>query len=581
MGLDESYEEIVRMAKDGIVIIQDGVIAMVNPALQRMLGYEEEELVGRPVEDILFPTAIHLFEEGQSGLDWTNRNGTSYCAALESSDGRIVNVEFSASHFVLSGRPAVLGIVRDITKEVELEARVTESETKYRRLFDSSPIAYFTLSPRGNVLDVNNAAVNLLGYREDQILRRNLASFVPDESRTNIVQQVTSEVAQGKSLESFEMQLQRKDGRNVWVSVNANLVERGDGSDAIALMALDIDRRKLAEAREHEERARANLYLEVMTHDLNNINQSLLFSLGLLEANPEMPPQFKQHFRDSAWNVRRAARMIANLRTLMRLSTSPPPPQEIDLFGFLQSATAAAQEDFPWKTLEMTTNIEPGKFLIAGHEHIHDVFFNILHNSLTFDEADTVRVEVKAEVLDDLKSVRIEFTDHGPGIPDEAKEFIFRRTGCPDEQIVGRGLGLTLVEQIVRGLGGRIRAENAVEGDHTKGTRFIVVLPRWIEPAELPCGRNTCITYYKSVHCVFCEQVLDSLTGVLTELGIPSTVLEVIDVDDPRLEINKAELPMLPYIKICNEEFTGLVSEDSIRASVLRLAMQSCFPDFL
>ena len=128
------------------------------------------------------------------------------------------------------------------------------SETRYRALFDSSPIAYFTLSPRGNILQVNKAAERLLGYSEPDMLRRNLASFIAGDGSEDLVRQVVSEVAQGKSVEGFEIQMQMQDGRSTWVSLTASLLEYPDKTANIALMAMDIDRRKNAENRREPNR---------------------------------------------------------------------------------------------------------------------------------------------------------------------------------------------------------------------------------------------------------------------------------------------------------------------------------------
>lgn len=580
-GLEDKYQEIIMMANDGIMVIQDGRLVMVNPALSRMLGFDSRELEGRPIKEILYPTAVHLYREEQERQHWSDTNRPSFRAGFLSASGDLLNVEVSSSDFILSGQPATLGIVRDVSRQMQLEAAVEVSETRYRVLFDSSPIAYFTLSPRGSILQVNRAAEHLLGYSERDMLRRNLASFLPSEERQEIVRQVVSEVAQGKSVEDFEIQMQMKDGRSTWVSVTASLLDYPDKTAKIALMAVDIDRRKSAEARESAERERANLYLEVMTHDLNNINQGLLFSLGLLQNSSEMPERFSAFLQESCWNVRRAARMIANLRTLIALVESPPSLQEVDLFSYLESAKQAAEDDLPWKTLNLTTNIQKGEFTSLGHEYLHHVFFNVLHNSMCFDERNVVDVEVTAKTLDDLRGVRIEFVDRGPGIADSVKEYVFRRTGSPNEQIVGRGLGLTLVHQIVRSLGGRARVQDRVQGDHTKGTKVVVFLPLWTESKELPCGRNTCITFYRSAHCLFCDPAMESLLCVLDELGIPRSLVEVVDVDDPQTGVDKNELPMLPCIRLCEVELAGFVAEEAIRSAILQLAAKECYPNFL
>ncbi len=567
------------MANEGIMVIQENHLVLANPALHRMLGFDDGELVGKPVSSILDSATAHYYKEGQEALKWSELDHPSFRACLMMKKGSLLDVEISISNFILSYYPAILGFVRDITGQIELEAAIDASETRYRALFDSSPIAYITLSLRGNILQVNKAACRLLGYGEDELLRRNLASFIPDKERNGIVGEFTSEVAQGKNLENFEMQLQRSDGRPTWVSVTANLLEYPDKSSSIGLMALDIDRRKSAEAREYAERERANLYLEVMTHDLNNINQSLLFSLGLVESAPTTPADIQSMMQQSSWHIRRSARMIANMRAIMRLRESPPTAEEVDLFDYVQMAKYAIEEDFPWKKLSLKTNISKSEFRVAGHEYLHQVFFNIIHNSMSFDTRDVVDVEVNAKHVDNLKMVRVEILDNGPGIPNHAKEFIFRRTGSPDEQIVGRGLGLTLVDQIIRSLGGMIRAEDRVEGDYTKGAKFVMMLPMWIEAQKLPCGRNTCITFYKSNHCVFCEPVMQTLLVVLEELSVSRSIVEELNVDDPALGLDRNRLPMLPYMKICDEEFTGFISDETIKNAVQNLAIKSCYPE--
>ncbi|MFW9796404.1 MAG: PAS domain S-box protein [Candidatus Thorarchaeota archaeon] len=580
-NVEDEYFGMMMLANDGIIILQDDRIIMANPAFLEMMEYDFASLEGKPITDLLEPTTAHQFTEVQEGFNWGQSGRPAFRARFLKKNGDVIHVEISTSDFALSRKPAIMGIVRNVTRQVELEAAIDASESRYRALFDSSPIAYFSLSLMGNVLQVNKAATRLLGYKEEDLLRRNFSSFLPNGTAKEIVGQMISEAANGKSVEDFEMQMKTADGRSNWVSVTANLLEYPDQSSTIALMALDIDRRKNAEAREQTERDRANLYLEVMTHDLNNVNQSLLFSTGLLQNSEDIPEQYRPLLHESSWNVRRAARMVANLRSLFRLANDPPTRTKVDIYDYFQSSLERVKADFPWKTLSLTTNIEKGKFDVAGHQYLEQVFFNISHNSMTFDEHDNVVVEVKAEVADEVKMLRIEFIDQGPGVPDSAKEFIFRRTGSPDEQIVGRGLGLTLVDRIVKNIGGKIRVEDRVNGVHSQGARFILLLPLWIEAPELHCGRNTCITFFKSNHCVFCDPAMEILTAVLDSMGVPRSMVETINVDDPDVDVNTEELPMLPYIKICERELTGFISEGAIRSSVLNLLMTNCYPDFV
>ena len=185
------YQDMVMMANDGIMVVQEDKLVLVNPALLLMLGYHEaDELLGKPVSMILNTTLTHFYEEGQESIAWGDMQNPSFRACLLMKNGSIVNVEISTSYFVYSELPATLGIVRDVSKQIELEEAIDLSESRYRALFDSSPIAYFTLSMSGNILQINKAAERLLGYSEDDILRRNLATFIFGDAKSEIVHEV-------------------------------------------------------------------------------------------------------------------------------------------------------------------------------------------------------------------------------------------------------------------------------------------------------------------------------------------------------------------------------------------------------
>ncbi len=578
--LDDLHKKVIEKANDGIVVLKNEKIVLSNHAFVAMLDYEGPELEGTRFEDLVEPSSIHEYRDRwESILHQEDSTGTIR-ARLLTKRKRILNVEMSTAELDFEGSPALVTVVRDVSEQMTLEAAVEESEARYRTLYESSPIAYFTLSQRGTVQQVNNAAEKLLGYSEENMIRRHISAFLPkDEKAREMGNQVIAEILQGKNLEDIEMQLLHVKGKKVWVSITSSALSDSIQSSNIGLMALEIDRRKVAESREAEERERANLYLEVMTHDLNNINQSALFTMELLTTTVSLPENLESVLTETSWNVRRAARMIANMRAIITLKHSPPTKSKTDLYPHFERAAAEVDRDFPWKTFNVNSNIKDDEFEIIGHMYLWSVFFNIIHNSVMHSRDDEVIVNVSAKKVDSGRMVRIEFEDYGPGIPDNMKQFIFKRTGSPEAQVVGRGLGLTVVDHYITDLGGTVWVEDRVEGDYSQGTRIVMLLPSWVEKKDLPCGRATCITFYKSDHCLFCEPTYDILMMVLNEMNVPNHHVEVINVDDPSTGISEGELPMLPFIKICDVELTGLVSDDQVRSAVMALFMKDCYPE--
>jgi PAS domain S-box-containing protein len=574
---NDRYKSILQMANDGVVVIQDDLIAMVNPAFSKLLELEESQLLGREFISLLDPGTVHQYKEQIKSDGTSHETNPSLRIRLVTKTGRMVMAEISLADFAYQGAPAKVGIVRDITQQLKLEAAIEQSESRYRQLFESSPIAYFTLSPRGVVLQVNQAAVRLLGYREEQMIRRNIESFLPgDPIDSKAGKLVFNEILQGGTLTAVEILMRRADGRSIWVSVTASPLDKPGRSSRIGLMALDIDRRKSAESRERMEEERANLYLEIATHDLNNINQSILFAMGLLESQMEIPESLQSQLETATWNVRRSARMIANMRTIITLRDQPPPLEKTDIYSHLVAAVESVRIDFHWKELKVNTNIAEGEFFIPGHQYLSQILFNIIHNSAMYDERDNVEIDITAEIIDS-RLVRIEFADRGPGILDPLKEFIFKRSGHPDAQVVGRGLGLTLADNIVRNLNGQIWVEDRIAGDSSKGAKFVCIFPIWTDETDLPCGGKKCISFYKSAHCFWCDPVYDLLMKLMDELSIARSIVESVDVDDPNAELPDDELPLLPTIRLCDVQLNGFIQELNLRKELLRMLGKPCY----
>ena len=79
-------------------------------------------------------------------------------------------------------------------------------------------------------------------------------------------------------------------------------------------------------------------------------------------------------------------------------------------------------------------------------------------------------------MTDGKKYYEVSVADDGPGIPDDMKGQLFRRFKGEGVKASGHGLGLYLVKTIVEDFGGRVRVEDRVPGDYTRGAKFVVLL---------------------------------------------------------------------------------------------------------
>jgi len=573
---DDLLRGILEMANDGIAVIQEEEVVFANEAFARMLKHEPEAVEGLFIDDLIDPLERRYHPEKLQAFIGEKKGRDRVHTRLQRKDGELISVDVSTNDFMFHDSPAIVAIIRDVTKSLSLKEAAEESETRFRGLYDSSPLAIFTLSPKGVIQDVNEAAEKLLGYESKNIVGLNIKAFITEDEKSP-GQQAMREILRGRTLRDVEIQMQHIDGHFVWVNIAANPLSADTAKHSeIGFMALNIDRRKAAEVREHNAIDRAELYLDVISQDLNSVNQNTTFTLDLVNSLVQLPANVQLSVNETAMNVRRAARMIANMRAIIAIKNAPPMPERTDLYPHFRRAVTEASRDVPSKTLKITSNIEDDAFEVLGHMYLWSAFFNIIHNALLYDPREEVELEVNARFDDFGRAVNIEFIDNGPGIPDSMKETVFKRTGAQGKQAAGRGLGLTLVDQTIYSLNGRVWVEDRVIGNQSQGCRFVISLPAWSEKMLTPCGKSACITFYKSDHCIFCSPVHDSLLGILDEMGLNHFIMEVINVDDPESGVSAEDPPALPTIRICKTTLTGSVSEDELRLSVMNMLMMSC-----
>lgn len=562
---------VMEVVRDGFVVIQDEDIILTNSAFTDMLGYERDALLDTSFEDLIDPISRRRDQEMIEALV-TGNNATRFITRLESKDKDVLHVEISPTEIKLEGEPAIIATVRNITSQMELEAAVTELENRFATLYDMSPVAYITLNRRGNIEQVNAAAEELLGLEAEKIIGRSLSEFLPDpEPLYDPGADIVKEALRGKSVSGLEIQMKRGDGKIIWANISSSPLTSGtEKVSEIGLTAFDVTSRRGVEQRLRHESARANLYMEVMSSDLNMTNQNVLFAMEDLSISLDLPERLKGLLSETSWSVRRASRMIANMGVLISLGQAPPEKVETRLQPHFNKAVREATRDFSWKTLKIKSNIPEQSFDVVGHAFMWHIFFNIIHYIASQDTSTTVELEIKADVTEDGDMVRIEFLDRGPGIPDEHKDQIFRRTGGREEQLAGKGLGLTVVDRYIEHLGGSVWVEDRDSSDLSQGSKFIVLLPAWKEELKIPP-----IMFYKSEHCVFCSPVLESLTAVLTEMSVSPSNIQLINVDDPDSEVSEDDLPALPTINIGNKQLAGFMSEDDLRVEVTSLLLMS------
>ncbi|MHA2385188.1 MAG: PAS domain S-box protein [Candidatus Thorarchaeota archaeon] len=453
---------------------EDGTIAlqMVNQAMMQFSRGLAEEYIGRPPED-LFPDNSEM----SSMIRTTMNEGGKARAEIKFKISSIPAHVESRRLIVDYTRPAdnlVVMITTDVTDILKAQDAIRESEERFRSMAESIQDG-ITIMEGNPVVYVNDRACEIFGHPRKEFMKLTTLDLVAPEERERVGAIVAKSMATGEYPDQLDFWTIRKDGTRRYVSNRFAFTTKDDGTPIQFVITTDITERMEAYEATKEAHARAELFNDLMAHDLNNIHQGIMSSLELILMRGNLPPALISQVDLALEQVKRGSEIIANVRKFSRVVEEPLELSKFDVDPVLLSAEVMVTSAFPEKRVNVNPSFQKGDFKVFADEFLVDAFFNILHNAVKHDKSNDVTIEVKARITEDRNSVDILFEDFGPGIKDSKKATLFSR--IKEDGEVAAGIGLTLVQRIVRRYGGEVGVEDRVKGDYSKGTCFIVRLP--------------------------------------------------------------------------------------------------------
>jgi PAS domain S-box-containing protein len=225
-----------------------------------------------------------------------------------------------------------------------------------------------------------------------------------------------------------------------------------------------------------ELKRQAELYLDVMGHDINNLNQVALFNLEFVMKAGSLNEKQVEALNDVINAINGSASIIRNVRKIQAITQEKKVVHSEDLDELINLCIAEAPKP-PGR--KVTINYTPRKgLMVCGTALMKEAFCNIINNAIRHSKKDvTIDIAVEETTRDGKKFYDTIISDNGPGIPNELKAKIFNRFQRGETKAHGRGLGLFIVHSLVERAGGNVSAEDRIPGDYTKGAKFVVSLP--------------------------------------------------------------------------------------------------------
>ena len=244
-----------------------------NDKYLSILGRTREEVVGK--SSVIFWADPKEREEMVKILKAKGRVNDFECRLLNKA-GKEINCLTSLRFYRESG--ILEGSIIDITDRKRVEQALRESETRFRTLIESSPVA-ISISRGGKTIYGNRKFLDLYGFQSiDELVGQPVANHWAPEFRAMIMERAQKR-ARGEPVPSeYEGMGQRKDGSQFPVHISVALVELPDGTASMAFLTDITERKRAEEALQHDE-ARFRSLATILQHPAPSVQAFLDFAL--------------------------------------------------------------------------------------------------------------------------------------------------------------------------------------------------------------------------------------------------------------------------------------------------------------
>ena len=255
LALQESesrFRALVEQSLAGIYIIQDGHFRYVNPGFAAMFGYgSPQELTDRvPVTDLVSPQdRPEVMENIRQRIDAETAD-IHYSFTGLRRDGNHIDVEVHGRAFDYQGRPAVIGLVLDITARKAAEDMLRASELRFHDIVNASADWVWEVDAEGRYTYASESVHDLLGYTPAEIIGRTPFDLMPPAEAEKVRAEFSAIVARREPFRDLDNITVHKDGSLRHVQTNGMPILDEDGK-LLGFRGLDRDvtEKRLAEER--------------------------------------------------------------------------------------------------------------------------------------------------------------------------------------------------------------------------------------------------------------------------------------------------------------------------------------------
>ncbi len=458
----------------------DGRFTLASPSFCELIGVPIDKLIGMTDFDF-YPTNLAKKYRADDLHVIQTRTVINDVERNQATDGSVSYVQVIKMP-IMEGRGDVVGIQGifwDVTERMQAEDDLRESEARKHAILETAVDCILFLDEAGVVVEVNRAALKILGCSRTQIVGKEFADlFVPPVSKERFRESFSRYQGDGEMGSMLgrrlEFDLAKKNGEHFVAELATQPIPL-KGSAGFAMFLRDItdqkkyeaDLKSAKETAEAASRAKSQ-FVANMSHEIRTPMNAIV---GITELLLDTELSRSQH--DYMAMVRQSSdALLCVINDILDFSKIEAGKLELDnttfhlheVVGDAMKALALRAHE---KGLELVLRFVPNapEWVVGDHNRLRQVIFNLVGNAIKFTTVGEVALTVEAETThEDRVMLKFAVSDTGIGIAPDRRDAVFAAFEQADNSMTrrygGTGLGLAITSQLVKLMGGRIWVES-------------------------------------------------------------------------------------------------------------------------